>query len=90
LPNFPIDLFKGFFHPLLDLPFFFAQVFELAQVLDPWPFMGGRFQLVLNGLGDELAQRDAPFGRHGLGPAKKEVGDFQSCFHLPILPYLWD
>jgi hypothetical protein len=90
LPNFSIDLFKGFLDTFFDLVSFFAEGFELAEVPHPGPFLGGCFQFVLDRFGDELAQRDAPLGRHGLGPAKHEVGNFKRRFHVPILPYLWE
>ncbi len=90
LPDFPIDLFKGFFHPFVDLKAFFVEGFGLAEVFHPRSFVRGRFQLVLDGLGDELTQRDTTLGRHGLGPSEEEVGNFQRRFHVPIIPYLWE
>src|SRR5258707_15568451 len=55
-PDFAIDLFKGAFHAFFNLLFFFAQVFELAKVFQPWPFAWRNLKLLPHRFGHELAQ----------------------------------
>jgi len=89
LPDVGIDLLKRFFHSLLDSLSFFVQVLELSQVLHPGFFLRGGFQFFLNCLGDELAQGNPAFGGGGFCTSKQEVGNFEGCLQVPILPYLW-
>src|SRR5258707_9604538 len=89
-PDFAIDLFKGALYAFFNLLFFFAQVLELAKVLQPGPFARRNFELLLHRLGHELAQGNAALGGDRLRPAKQGIRYFERSLHCPILPYLWD
>src|SRR5579862_8558150 len=89
-PELAIDLLERLFHALLDLLTLFVKVLKLAQMFCPWFFLRRNPQLLLDGLSDELAQRNAALCGHRLGPTKKKIRNFQGRLHGPILPYLWE
>src|SRR5579863_4541660 len=89
-PDFGVDLLESRLNPLLDLASFLAEMFELSQMFHPGLFLGRGPQFLLDSFGDQLPQGDPAFGGRRLGAAEQEVGDFQGCFHTPILPYLRD
>src|SRR5580704_4302930 len=89
VPDFPIDLLEGFFHPAFDLLALLMQVFEPSDMLHPRLFLGCSFQFFLDRLGDELAQGDTALGGGGFCAAEQEIGNFKGRLHVPILPYLW-
>ncbi len=88
--GFLVDLLEGLFYPLLNLLTLFVKVLELAQVFGPRFFLRRDSQLLLDSLGHELAQRNAAFGSHRLGPTEEKIRDFEGRLHWPILPYLWE
>src|SRR5215831_11138711 len=81
LPEFAINILKGFFDPFFDLPSLFVEMFEPSEMLHPGSFLRSCLQFLLNGLGDELAQGDATFGGDRFGPAEQEVRDFKGGLH---------
>jgi hypothetical protein len=89
VPDFPIDLLEGFFHPAFDLPALLVQVFEPSDMLHPGLFLGCSSQFFLDRLRDELAQRNTALGGGGFCAAEEKIGDFEGRLHAPILPYLW-
>jgi hypothetical protein len=89
VPDFPIDLLEGCFHPLFDLLTVFMKVFEASDMLHPGLFLGCSSQFFLDRLSDQLAQGNAALGGSGFCAAEQEIGDFEGRLHGPILPYLW-
>ena len=65
-------------------------MFQVSDVFHPGAFFGGCFQLFLDGLSYELPQWNSALGRDRFCLTKQDVGDFEGCFHDPILPYLWE